>query len=75
MEIEHTERGFEIIEFKDLYGVKCSLQQSSLALYTTPGSSAIWLGGDEDRMHLNEEQVGKLIEYLTNWLKHGTFVL
>lgn len=39
-----TNRGFQIIEFKDRYGVKCQLQQSSLADFEPPGSSAVWLG-------------------------------
>lgn len=34
-----THRGFRLYEFKDYYGVKCSLQASSLAEV-----SAIWLG-------------------------------
>jgi hypothetical protein len=42
--VDHTARGFEIINFSDCYGVKCSLQASSLAEYEKPGTSAIWLG-------------------------------
>jgi len=34
-----TERGFGRIEFEDFYGVKCSVQKSSLAEY-----DCIWLG-------------------------------
>ena len=37
--INRTGRGFELIEFKDIYGITCSIQQSSLA--TEP---ALWLG-------------------------------
>lgn len=37
--VEHTARGFERLEFTDRYGVRCSLQQSSLAT-----ERAIWLG-------------------------------
>ena len=75
MKIEHTERGFEIINFEDINKEKCSLQQSSVAFYKVPGTSAVWLGinGVGNRMHLNEKQVGELILYLNNWLKHGTF--
>lgn len=43
-EIEETERGFQIINFKDYYNIECSLQQSSLAIYQKTGTSAIWLG-------------------------------
>lgn len=42
--VDHTARGFEVIEFADCYGVKCSLQASSLAEYEKPGTSAVWLG-------------------------------
>lgn len=72
--VEHTARGFEIINFRDHYGQECSLQQSSLALYETPGTSAIWLGVGEERMHLTDEQVGVLIQRLSNWHREGTFV-
>ncbi|MFJ6415034.1 hypothetical protein ACIQLG_19835 [Terribacillus saccharophilus] len=41
MEIERsrTNRGFEILEFKDRYNVDCSIQKSSLA-----DDEAIWFG-------------------------------
>lgn len=42
--VEKTERGFEIIEFRDIYGAPCTLQMSSLAEHTMPGVSAVWLG-------------------------------
>ena len=44
MKIGKTNRGFELIDFKDHYANGCSLQQSSLALLRQPGASAIWLG-------------------------------
>lgn len=34
-----TSRGFELLEFTDLYGAACSLQESSVAT-----SHAVWLG-------------------------------
>lgn len=77
--IKKTSRGFEFIEFKDYNGDPCSLQQSSLAIYQQPGSSAIWLGQDSSpdigpgRMHLNRDQVKKLITSLERWLAHGSF--
>ena len=37
-----TNRGFGIIEFTDRYGVRCSLQKSSLAT-----EDAIWFGCDD----------------------------
>lgn len=39
MNIRHTDRGFVIADFIDKYGVKCSIQKSSLA-----GEDCIWLG-------------------------------
>lgn len=44
-----TQRGFELITFKDAYGHKCSLQQSSAVGPTVeernnPGTSCVWLG-------------------------------
>ena len=45
--VEHTIRGFELVKFKDYYDHECSLQQSSLALFEQPGTSAIWLGIDD----------------------------
>ena len=42
-----TTRGFEIVKFRDRYGVACSVQASSLALRLTPGTGAIWLGCDD----------------------------
>ncbi len=83
--LDHTSRGFELIEFKDHYGEPCSLQASSLAIYEKPGTSAIWLGCEEaknhhvtgealsPRMHLNREQVAALIAHLQSWLDNDTF--
>ena len=42
MEMRKTNRGFDLIQFEDLYGVKCSLQKSSLAT-----DDAVWLGCDD----------------------------
>jgi hypothetical protein len=55
MKITKTEHGFELVEFKDRNGQECSLQQSSAADYQQPGSSAVWLGVGEHRMHLSSE--------------------
>ena len=103
-----TDRGFRIVEFFDRYGIKCSLQASSLAEFEEPGTSAVWLGPNEPnaqimasqakrlgvktdatsgwipyplpeevqtttRMHLDREQVQKLIDALTCWLANGRF--
>lgn len=75
MLILNTQRGFEIINFIDLYGENCSLQQSSRAEYEPPGSSAIWLGLRDKRMHLSLDQVKELIPLLTRWIETGSFRL
>lgn len=73
MEIKKTERGFELIEFNDRYGRGCSLQQSSLADAEPPGSSAVWFGTDESRMHLHYDLVEELIPHLQSWLQTHSF--
>ena len=42
LQVVRTERGFASAEFTDLYGVKCSVQKSSLAT-----EEAIWIGANE----------------------------
>lgn len=71
--VNHTGRGFEFIEFTDKYNVKCQLQQSSLWEYDVPGSSAIWLGTENNRMHLDLEQVKKLVNTLNLWIETASF--
>ena len=49
MNFTRTERGFELLEFEDLRGDACSLQQSSIIgdyedSFDRPGTSAVWLG-------------------------------
>jgi len=70
---ERTGRGFKIIEFLDYYSQSCSLQQSSLAEYTKPGSAALWLGVEGHRMHLSFGQVKMLIIALETWMKDCKF--
>jgi hypothetical protein len=73
VEVEKTERGFEIIRFKDIYGESCSLQQSSLAGNEEPGTSAIWLGVHDNRMHLDDDLLQKLLPHINSWIRFGTF--
>ena len=70
---KETSRGFALLAFNDLYGNPCSLQQSSLAVFKKPGSSAVWLGVGENRMHLDVGQVEWLISELQTWLETGDF--
>ena len=75
MKIEETSRGFEVICFEDKNGSECSLQQSSLSFYEQPGSSAIWFGREENRMHITDEQLKEILPHLQAWLKNGSFNL
>jgi hypothetical protein len=50
-------RGFTHVKFKDIYKHKCSLQESSLA-----EESAVWLGTECCRMHLNKKMAEELIK-------------
>jgi hypothetical protein len=65
MKTGKTARGFRLIEFRDLYDVPCSIQESSLA--TQP---ALWVGVDDhgtergNRMHLDREQARWLADLL-----------
>lgn len=56
-----TERGFGYTEFRDSYGQDCSVQESSVMPH-------LWVGVDNDRMHLTPEQVRGLIGVLSAWL-------
>ena len=82
MKIKQTKRGFDYIEFSDLYKQECSLQLSSLAT-----QDAIWFGVDNtgseitgangkrncdnNRMHLSRKQVGELLPYLIGFYLNG----
>lgn len=84
--VEKTGRGFEIINFTDIYSEPCTLQMSSLAQYAQPGISAVWLGCENNakphhvtgdamspRMHLDRKQVEALVGHLSRWLDDGSF--
>jgi len=59
-----TQRGFNIEEFTDLYGEKCSIQESSLAT-----EEAIWFGIDDPELTVFEdENMGKYL--VTKMPKH-----
>lgn len=74
MDIEQTQRGFDICKFKDLYKQGCSLQRSSLAT-----DDAIWLGVSTDlngkkvntRMHLDRRGVAALLPHLIEFVMSG----
>lgn len=76
LEVKPTGRGFLRGEFQDLYGSRCSIQESSLA-----EEHAIWLGVHEAspayqikegiRMHLNQKQAAALLPLLEHFVKTG----
>lgn len=72
MQIKTTDRGFVKVTFDELYGMRCSIQESSLA-----SEAALWIGGDgtRARMHLNREGVSELVQILTRWLEIGELSL
>ena len=80
MKVKRTDRGFELVDFMDTNLAPCSVQQSSVVLnypdsLQNPGSSALWLGRDADRMHMDREQVAELVAHLQAWLKTGSLEL
>jgi hypothetical protein len=75
MKIEYTSRGFEIINFKDRYDKECSLQQSSLADFELPGSSAIWFGRGDERMHIDVKQLKEILPHLKKWVRTGSLYI
>lgn len=71
--IEKTHRGFEIVKFKDYYGEDCSLQASSLAIYTKPGTSAVWLGIDDARprcLHSDAKELDVKTNVACGWVDY-----
>lgn len=71
--VEKTERGFAFINFTDRYGALCSLQQSSLADYEPPGTSAVWLGVENPEPKILAADAAKLgvkTEERTSWIPY-----
>jgi hypothetical protein len=77
-----SERGFEGVAFRDSFEISCSVQQSSTAYLSQmvhldergmarPGTGALWLGPDDNRMHLPRRHIHILWELLGRWLMTG----
>ena len=66
MIIEQNGRGFIQGKFQDSNQQNCSIQESSRA-----DVSSLWLGVDESRMHLTQEQVSELLPLLECFVKTG----
>lgn len=69
-----TDRGFEYVEFEDIYGAPRSIQESSSA-----ERKRLWLGVNDakslvPRMHLGEAEVRGLIARLSLWLETGSLL-
>ena len=68
-----TGRGFEMVEFADLYDAKCTLQASGFAIYDEPGVSAVWLGPDDANPQIlasNAKAHGVETDQTTGWVKY-----
>lgn len=64
-----TNRGFKLGEFTDRYGVKCSIQESSLAT-----EAAIWFGVDDvdpQIMASDAKKLGIPTKETTGWVKYN----
>jgi len=68
LEIKVNGRGFEYLEFKDLYGTGCSLQKSSAAMY-----DAIWFGVDDANpliLASDVNQINPETGEMSGWVKY-----
>lgn len=68
MELTKTQRGFALVEFTDRYGMKCSLQKSSLAT-----EDAIWFGLDDPAPKIMASDAVKLglpTTETTGWISY-----
>ena len=61
-----TGRGFGVRPFLDMYASACSVQESSLAT-----DDALWLGVNDNRMHLSRGQVVALLPLLQHFALTG----
>jgi hypothetical protein len=71
--VERTSRGFEVVNFTDHYGTKCSIQAGSLAIYAKPGTSAVWLGVDDVEPKVMASQAARFgikTEKTTGWIPY-----
>jgi hypothetical protein len=67
MSVTVSERGFRVIDFTDRYGKACSAQESSIAT-----ERCLWLGVNDERMHLTQEMVANLLPALEHFAQAGT---
>lgn len=55
-----TDRGFEIIQFRDTHNAQCTLQQSSAYDGGLPGTSRVWLGVHDPELRIMKSDAKKL---------------
>lgn len=67
IEFTTTRRHFGIGHFRDRYDKRCTIQESSLAT-----ECCIWLGTDDERMHLTQEHVMDLLPALHHFVETGS---
>jgi len=51
--------------------VEETMTYERITLLEQPGASAVWLGVEDNRMHLDRERVKVLIRLLVEWLDTG----
>jgi len=66
MRLKKTERGFKRGDFMDYYDKPCSIQESSLAT-----CDCIWLGINEQRMHIDKKIARQLVMHLNKFIDTG----
>ncbi|BCH33205.1 hypothetical protein MesoLjLc_51350 [Mesorhizobium sp. L-8-10] len=64
--LKETNRGFAVGKFIDRYGAPCSIQKSSIAT-----EDCIWLGIDNNRMHLTQDMAAALVPLLQTFVATG----
>lgn len=78
MKVQHTQRGFELIEVANLDGIPMRLIQASSQVgdyddaWDRPGSSAVLIGSEH---LLNREQAAELAAHLNAWARTGSLVV
>lgn len=60
-----TDRGFQRVDFTDMFDNNCSIQESSNI------EKSIWIGQDENRMIIKQEDCLTIALYLIEFYKNG----